>query len=224
MRAYRPRSPPPPPPPPPQPPRPAQQRPPSPQPPPLPPQPQPQPQPPRPTQRPGRTVWIPVSDGCYAKADGCVVRSNYTGRITINSDGQGNREVKEEPLDAESIRELEASFTRVRDNEKRNSTGAVPPPRPPPPKTPPIITTTYNSTGEWLNTRRRPLTSTPTRPPRWGSPPPPYQGIIVREVPERPRSPPPPYGEVAVQQDGDAVRGKIFFLVSILLFCYFLKK
>ena len=175
VRAYRPRSPPPPPPP---------------QPPPPPPQPQPQPQPQRPTQRPGgRNIWIPVSDGSYALANGSVVRQNYTGRITIKSDGRGNREVKEEPLNADAWKRFEESFTGVR---KRNSSGNVPPPRPPPPKTPPGVTNVKENEGEWLTTRR-PLTSTPRRPPRWvsppphpqrpESPPPPYQGIIVREVP-----------------------------------------
>ena len=77
-------------------------------------------------------------------ADGCVVRNNYSGRITIKSDGQGNKEIKEEPLDAEALqrfKEMEASFTRVKENEKKkNSAGAAPhpglahlrlPPRPP---------------------------------------------------------------------------------------------
>ena len=77
MRAYRPRSAPPPPPPPPRPPRPAQ-----------------------------RQVWIPVSDGCFAMANGCTVRTNYTGRITIKTDGEGNREVIEEPLDQAFCRDL----------------------------------------------------------------------------------------------------------------------
>ena len=242
VRAYRPRSPPPPPPP--QPPRhlteqeelrrilrgqQQQQQPPDqsaasgplPERPAPPQRPPPQPQPQRPTQRPGgRNIWIPVSDGCYALADGCVVRQNYTGRITINTDGRGNREVKEEPLNADAWKRFEESFTGVR---KRNSTGNVPPPRPPPPKTPPT-----NTSGEWLTTRR-PLTSTPRRPPRWvspppqpkrpESPPPPYQGIIVREVPQRPQSPPPPYGEVIVKGNGDNVQGK----KKIILFLVFFK-
>ena len=184
VRAYRPRSPPPPPP---QPPRPAQ-RPPSPQRPPPPPQ--PQPHPPRPTQR---QIWIPVSDGTFALADGSTtVRRGYTGRISVTTDERGTRVVREEPLDPgfeERITALERSFTGVKEKKK-----AVPPPRPPPPKTPPAAANTEE--GEWLTTRR-PLTSTPRRPPRWvspppqrpRSPPPPYQGIVVTEVPHRPQTP-----------------------------------
>nr|XP_022311106.1 proline-, glutamic acid- and leucine-rich protein 1-like [Crassostrea virginica] len=144
------------------------------------------------------------------------VRTGYTGRISIRTDGQGNREVKEEPLDPgfrQRMRDLEESFTGVNEGPEKRKT--VPPPRPPPPKTPPAAAAaSMKEEGEWLTTRRNPLTSTPRRPPRWvspppqrpQSPPPPYQGIIVTEAPQRPRSPPPPYGEVMVQQNGDAVR------------------
>ena len=224
VTAFRARSPPPPPPP--QPPR----RPRTPSPPPPPP---PPPQRPFPTRPNGRNIWIPVSDGSFVTAEGnaCVVRRNYCGKITINSDSSGNRVIKEEPLDPgfqQRFRDLEESFTSVRAGSRRNPTGAAaPPPRPPPPKTPPSAA--VNTTGDWLSTRNRPSTPAPSRPSRWVSPPrrtpvstatslpqdptPPYQGIIVREVPQRPRTPPPPYGEVCVSQNGDAVQGKkkIFF-------------
>ena len=166
-------------------------------------------------------------------ANGCTVRTNYTLRVTIKTDGQGNREVKEEPLDPgflQRFKDLEESFTKVKEGQekkKKNSAGAVPPPRPPPPKTPPTTTSVKDGEGEWLTTRR-PLTSTPRRPPRWMSPqpqpqrperpPPPYQGIVVREVPQRPQSPLPPYGEVVVRQNGDAAQGKYFYWYSIFIF------
>nr|XP_022294900.1 serine/arginine repetitive matrix protein 1-like [Crassostrea virginica] len=220
VRAYRPRSPPPPPPQPPQPPTSAQssasaasgplpQRPPSPQRPPPPPRP----------QTPQQQIWIPVSDGTYALANGStIVRRGYTGSIKITSDEKGKRVVKEERLDPgfeTRMAALERSFARVREKK------SAPPPRPPPPKTTPAPTSTEEE-GVWLTTRSRPLTSTPRRPPRWvspppqrprtpppqrpRSPPPPYQGIVVTEVPQRPQSPPPPYGEVSVERSGDAVR------------------
>ena len=125
--AFRTRSPPPPPPP--QPPRPPRT-----------PSPPPRPIPPQPN---GRNIWIPVSDGSYVMADGnaCVVRRNYCGKITINSDNTGRRVIKEEPLDPgfeQRFKDLEESFTSVRAGRRRNSTGAAaPPPRPPPPRTPP---------------------------------------------------------------------------------------
>ena len=186
------------------------------------PQPQPPP-PPRPTQR---QIWIPVSDGTFAVADGSTtVRRGYTGKISITTDERGTRVVTEEPLDPgfeTRMAELERSFTGVKEKKK-----PVPPPRPPPPKTVPATVNTEE--GEWLSTRRRPLTSTPRRPPRWvspppqrpRSPPPPYQGIIVTEVPQRPQSPPPPYGEVAVERSGDAVRGKYFFEYLFFLYLIF---
>ena len=154
--------------------------------------PQPQRPPPRPTQR---QIWIPVSDGTFALADGSTtVRRGYTGKISITTDERGTRVVTEEPLDPgfeARMAELERSFTGVKEKKK-----PVPPPRPPPPKTVPATVNTEE--GEWLSTRRRPLTSTPRRPPRWvspppqrpRSPPPPYQGIVVTEVPQRPQSPP----------------------------------
>ena len=188
--------------------------------------------PPRPTQPPARQVWIPVSDGTFALANGCTVRTGYTGRISIRTDGQGNRKITEEPLDPgfqQRMRDLEESFTGVKKGPEKGKT--VPPPRPPPPKTPPTAAAaSMKEEGEWLNTRR-PLTSTPRRPPRWvspppqrpQSPPPPYQGIIVTEAPQRPRSPPPPYGEVTVRQNGDAVQGKyfLFFFGIYFLFLFF---
>ena len=59
---------------------------------------------------------MPVSDGSYITANGdvCVVRSNFTGSVTVSTDAQGNRtvrevgriaikeEVKNEPLGEES--------------------------------------------------------------------------------------------------------------------------
>ena len=120
MRAYRPRSPPPPPPPPP------------------PPQP-PRPSPPSPSPSPGRQVWIPLSNGLFALDNGnTVVRRNYTGRIRVHSDSQGNRVVTEEPLTEESLRrfqDLEESFTGVRSTPRKNT--KTPPPRPPLPRIPP---------------------------------------------------------------------------------------
>ena len=120
VRAYRPRSPPPPPPPPP------------------PPQP-PRPSPPSPSPSPGRQVWIPLSNGLFALDNGnTVVRRNYTGRIRVHSDSQGNRVVTEEPLTEESLRrfqDLEESFTGVRSTPRKNT--KTPPPRPPPPRIPP---------------------------------------------------------------------------------------
>ena len=143
-----------------------------------------------------------MSDGTYAKADGCTVIRNYTGKLTITRDQNGSRVVRQEPPDsgfAERMAALERSFTGVRPRR------ATPPPRPPPPRT----ASQYPAEEEgWLTTRVRPLTSTPRRPPRWVSPPPPYQGIVVSE---RPQSPPPPYGEVTVERARDAVRGKVFF-------------
>ena len=229
MRAYRPRSPPPPPPQPPQPPKSAQssgtlpQRPPSPQRPPPPPRP----------QAPQRQIWIRVSDGTYALANGSTtMRRGYTGSIKITSDEKGTRVVKEEPLDPgfeDRMAALDRSFTGVREKKP------VPQLRPPPPKTPPAPTSTEE--GGWLSTRSRPLTSTPRRPPRWVSPPPqrprtpppqrprspsrPYQGIVVKEVPQRPQTPPPPYKEVAVERSGDAVRGKYFFGGYLNFFFFF---
>nr|XP_022311970.1 WAS/WASL-interacting protein family member 3-like [Crassostrea virginica] len=154
VRAYRPRSPPPPPPPQPprRPPSPPQQQP---QPPrlpitsfiasgghrqltdqssasaasgPLPERPAPPQRPPTPARRP---LWIPVSDGTYAKADGCTVVWNFTGKLTITRDENGARVVKQEPLDPgfeDRMAALEKSFTGVRPRK------ATPPPRPPPAK------------------------------------------------------------------------------------------
>ena len=171
----------------------------------------------RPPPPEARPLWIPVSDGTYARADGCTVLRNYTGKLTITRNQNGTSVIRQEPPDsgfAERMADLERSFSGVRPRR------ATPPPRPPPPRT----ASQYPAEEEgWLTTRGRPLTSTPRRPPRWvspppqrprtpppqrpRSPPPPYQGIIVSE---RPQSPPPPYGEVTVERAKDAVRGKIF--------------
>ena len=175
---------------------------------PLPERPAPPPQ--RPPPPAGRQVWIPVSDGTYAKADGCTVIRDFTGKLTVTRGADGSRTIRQEPPDSgfeERMAALQRSFTGVRPRR------ATPPPRPPPPRTAPQ----YPAEEEgWLTTRSRPLTSTPRRPPRWvsppperpRSPPPPYQGIIVSE---RPQSPPPPYGEVDVRRAENAVRSKIFF-------------
>ena len=226
VRAYRPRSPPPPPPPPP--PQPGQgssvasgtlplpptaaqssasaasgplpQRP--------PPQP-PRPRAPFPPPPPSRQVWIPLSDGCFALDNGnTVVRRNYTGRISINSDQQGNRVVTQEPLTEEALRRfqnLEESFTGVRSTQRKAT--RTPPPRPPPPRIPPAAAA--DQSDGWLTTRNRQPTRwvSPPRSQRPESPPPPYQGIVVTE---RHRSPPPPYGEVSVRENGDSVRGNYF--------------
>ena len=183
----------------------------------------------RPPPPAGRPLWIPVSDGTFAKADGCTVVRDFTGKLTITRGADGSRTVRQEPPNSgfeERMAALQRSFTSVRPRR------ATPPPRPPPPRTAPQ----YPAEEEgWLTTRSRPLTSTPRRPPRWvspppqrprtppperpRSPPPPYQGIIVSE---RPQSPPPPYGEVDVRRAGNAVRGKIFFFLNF--FCLGEKK
>ena len=173
----------------------------------------PLPERPAPPQRPppltDRPLWIPVSDGTYAKADRCTVVRDFTGKFTVTRGSDATRTVRQEPPDSgfeARMAALERSFTGVRPRK------ATPPPRPPQPRTAPQ----YPAEEEgWLTTRSRPLTSTPRRPPRWvspppqrpRSPPPPYQGIVVSE---RPQSPPPPYGEVDVRKAGNAVRGKIF--------------
>ena len=48
---------------------------------------------------PSQGLGIPVSDGSYVTANGdtCIVRSNYTGSISISRDKDGRRVVKEEP-------------------------------------------------------------------------------------------------------------------------------
>lgn len=85
LSGFRPRTPPPPPPP--QPPRPPRT-----------PSPPPPPPPPRPIPAPdSRSVWIPVSDGSYVTAQGdvCIVRSSFTGNVTVSTDSQGRRTVRE---------------------------------------------------------------------------------------------------------------------------------
>ena len=156
MSGFRPRTPPPPPPP--QPPRPP--RTPSP------------PPPPRPIPAPdSRSVWIPVSaDGSYVTAEGnvCMVRSNFTGTVTVSTDSQGRRTVREvgrriikeevKKENAEEERPALPTFTSL----MRRGPRTPPPPRPPPP--------TVNASGggsPWLSTRNPP---TRPPPPRWVSP------------------------------------------------------
>ena len=101
----------------------------------------PLPEGPAPPQRPppltGRPLWIPVSDGTYAKADGCTVVRDFTGKLTVTRGSDGTRTVRQEPPDSgfeARMAALERSFTGVRPRK------ATPPPRPPhqglPPSTP----------------------------------------------------------------------------------------
>ena len=230
MRAFRPRSPPPPPPQPPQPPfssfsapeprnltvlHPVRTRDPSPPPPPPPP-------PPQPEQGGQRQIWIPLSNGMFALNDGStLVRSNFSGRVMVETDSQGRRTVKEvgRRITKEEPIAL-PPFTSLLEREGRTPA----PPRPPPPAT----RTSGGDSPPWLSTRNpppRPLP--PPRPPppqRWvspmpqrpQSPPPPYEGIIVTE---RREESPPPYGMVLVRQDGDDVQVKKCFYL-LLFFIY----
>ena len=71
----------------------------------------------RPSPPEGRPLWIPVSDGTYAKADGCTVLRNYTGKLTITRNQNGTSVVRQEPPDsgfAERMADLERSFSGVR--------------------------------------------------------------------------------------------------------------
>ena len=207
VRAFRPRSPPPPPPPPPpQPPRPRDPSP-------------PPPPPPQPEQGGQRQVWIPLSNGMFALNDGStLVRSNFSGRVMVETDSQGRRTVKEvgRRITKEEPIAL-PPFTSLLEREGRTPA----PPRPPPP----AIRTSGGNSPPWLSTRNPP--PRPPPPQRWvspmprcpqspQSPPPPYEGIIVTE---RPEESPPPYGEVIVLQDGNDVEGKKYFFI-LLFFIY----
>lgn len=158
-----------------------------------------------------RDIWVPVGDGSYITANGdvCVVRSNFTGSVTVSTDGQGRRvvrevgkriikeEVKKEPLGEESAL---PPFTSL----MRGPRTSTPPPRPPLP-----VSADGASAASFRNPPPRPP------PPRWvspqsqrsESPPPPYQGLVITEAP---RSPPSPYGEVKVEQLPLGVRGNCF--------------
>ena len=132
-------------------------------PPPTPPQPPRPPRTPSPPPRPvphedssrGRDIWIPVSDGSYVTASGnvCVVRSNFTGSVTVSTDSQGRRTVrevgrriiKEEIKKAVEEEEQPAlpPFTSLMQRSRtppprpplpRSGIGRTPSPRPPPPR------------------------------------------------------------------------------------------
>ena len=138
------------------------------------------------------------------------MRSNFTGSVTVYTDSQGRRTVREvgrrvikEEIKKEVAEEPPAlpPFTSLvrrsrspppRPPLPRSGTNRTPPPRPPPPR--------------WVS----------PRPQRTESPPPPYQGIIVTEVP---RSPPPPYGKVKVESNPIGVRGNY---LSVYLFIFFI--
>ena len=127
-----------------------------------------------------------------------MVRSNFTGSVTVSTDSQGRRTVKEvgrRVIKEEVKKEQEEEeptlppFTSLMRRGTR-----TPPPRPPPPR---------------FGASASPV------PQRAESPPPPYQGIIVSEVPQRPQSPPPPYGEVKKEQNAIGVRGNCCICLSV---------
>ena len=96
-----------------------------------PPPPSPRRMPPADSSR-ARDVWIPVSDGSYVTANG-IIRSNFTGRISVTRDSQGRRVVKEvgTRIEKEEPKEEPAlpPFTSLMRRGSR-----TPPPRPPPPR------------------------------------------------------------------------------------------
>ena len=62
-----------------------------------------------------------------ADGNACVVRRNYCGNITINTDNAGRRVIKDEPLDPgfeQRFMDLEESFTSVRAGRRRSSSPA----------------------------------------------------------------------------------------------------
>ena len=168
-----------------------------------------------------RDIWIPVSDGSYVTESGdvCVVRSNFTGSVTVSTDSRGRRTVKEvgrhiikEEIKQEEEEEKPAlsPFTSLMRRSRTppprpplpvTTAGRTPPPRPPPPR--------------WVSpTSRQPELCAPQDPP------PPYQGLIVREVPQ---DSPSPYGEVLLEQNPIGVRGN-YLSVSLFYFLIFLMK
>ena len=142
-----------PPPPPPQPPRPPR----TPSPPPPPPQPRPIPAP------DSRSIWIPVSDGNYVTAQGdvCMVRSNFTGTVSVSTDSQGRRTVRE--VGRRVIKE------EMKKENAEEEPPALPPftslmrrgPRTPPPPRPPLPVGASGDSSPWLSTRNPPPRPSP---------------------------------------------------------------
>ena len=157
----------------------------------TPPPPPPPPPPPRPMpQADSRDICIPVSGGSYVTAQGdmCMARSNFTGTISVSTDSQGRRTVREvgrRVIKEEIKKEVTEDPPALPPFTSLVRRSRSPPPRPPLPRS---------------GVSRTPLPP----PPRWVSPqpqrpetpPPPYQGIIVTEAPRSPS----PYGEVKVEQ------------------------
>ena len=108
---------------------------------------------------PARPGPLPRRDGSYITADGnvCVVRSNFTGSVTVSTDSEGRRTVRE--VGRRVIKE------EVK-KEVAEDPPALPPftsfmrgPRTPPPPRPPLPVGASGGS-PWLSTRNPPLQET----------------------------------------------------------------